>query len=215
MQATETKKLTVLLNHNTEETAYMVNDYPYGYTLRTKIRYWVESTPKKGDRFVSQTLNPKTNKWNAPKKCTYKPLLFLVLNEENHVKTASCSIYCEKEKITKLIDFIGGIEKLNEDQLKMYNSLMGIKNPVSKDKVYSIKWEKNRENKYNELKITFDRPDNVSLKEIFEAMTKVNQEKLTEVFEQKYGLVRICVRGGIQLTTVHKESYNNFLAINE
>lgn len=56
--------------HTSEETALLVEDYPYGFRLRTSIRYWIETT-KNGDRFVSQTLNPKTDRWNKPKKSTY------------------------------------------------------------------------------------------------------------------------------------------------
>ena len=32
--------------HTDEKTAYVVEDYPYGFRLRTTIRYWVET--KKG-----------------------------------------------------------------------------------------------------------------------------------------------------------------------
>jgi hypothetical protein len=30
---------TILPDHTTPETAYVVDDYPYGFTLRCKIRY--------------------------------------------------------------------------------------------------------------------------------------------------------------------------------
>lgn len=50
--------MELLKNHTNEENAITINNYPYGY-LRTKIRYWIETDKRKGDRFVSQTLNPK------------------------------------------------------------------------------------------------------------------------------------------------------------
>ena len=59
-----------LYGHTSEATAYVVADYPYG-GYRTQIRYWLEHKPSKGWRFVSQTLNPKTNRWNKPKPSTY------------------------------------------------------------------------------------------------------------------------------------------------
>jgi hypothetical protein len=62
-----------------------VEDYPYGFRLRTKIRYWIETT-KMGDRFVSQTLNPKNGQWNKPKKSTYCKVGVMYLDENNHVK---------------------------------------------------------------------------------------------------------------------------------
>ena len=74
-----------LLGHVDEATAYVVTDYPYGFKLRTSIRYWIETT-KHGSRFVSQTLNPKTDRWNAPKKSTYAAHgAALFLDENGHV----------------------------------------------------------------------------------------------------------------------------------
>ncbi len=59
-----------LYGHTSRETAYLVPDYPYG-RLRCKIWFWLESDPKKGFRFVSQTENPKNGRINAEKKSTY------------------------------------------------------------------------------------------------------------------------------------------------
>lgn len=64
--------MTVLSGHVSPETAYVVEDYPYSFTLRCKIRYWIEFKPKLGCRFVSQTTNPKRgHTWNKPKAGTY------------------------------------------------------------------------------------------------------------------------------------------------
>ncbi len=65
--------VTPLLGHTSEETAYLVNDYPYGFRLRCQIRYWMEYDKKRGFRFCSQTTNPKREgtHWNKPKKSTY------------------------------------------------------------------------------------------------------------------------------------------------
>jgi hypothetical protein len=60
-----------LKGYDSEQKSFEVADYPYGFTLRTKIRYWMEFKKNKGWRFLSQTLNPKTNKWNKPKASTY------------------------------------------------------------------------------------------------------------------------------------------------
>ena len=86
--------LKVLQGHTSEETAYLVDDYPYGFRLRCKIRYWLEYRPKKGFRFCSQTTNPKRGDvWNAPKKSTYCELAVMGLNAEDHVTWTGCSIY--------------------------------------------------------------------------------------------------------------------------
>ncbi len=65
--------MQVLSGHISPETAYVVEDYPYGFRLRCKIRYWLEYHPKHGFRFVSQTTNPKKPGivWNKPKASTY------------------------------------------------------------------------------------------------------------------------------------------------
>ena len=65
---------TILPNtHTSPESAYVVDDYPYGFRLRCRIRYWIETDPKHGCRMVSQTSNPKRPGlvWNKPKASTY------------------------------------------------------------------------------------------------------------------------------------------------
>lgn len=77
--------LTVLNNHNSTETAHVVDDYPYGFRLRCKIRYHIERNSK-GMRFVSQTTNPKITGrevWNKPKASTYSDLMVMVRDESN------------------------------------------------------------------------------------------------------------------------------------
>jgi len=88
----------LLTGHTSPETAYVVEDYPYGFRLRCKIRYWVEFKPKKGFRFVSQTTNPKRpgEVWNKPKASTYS--LFggaMFLDENEHVQFSGLSEYSD------------------------------------------------------------------------------------------------------------------------
>lgn len=71
-----------LIGHTSAETAFTVSDYPYGFRLRTQIRYWVESKAGFGQRFVSQTLNPKSDKWNKPKAGTYLNIVVMGLDED-------------------------------------------------------------------------------------------------------------------------------------
>lgn len=73
--------MEILKGHTSPETAYVVNDYPYGFRLRCRIRYWIEYRKGHGCRFVSQTTNPKKafdpatdrrpEPWNKPKASTY------------------------------------------------------------------------------------------------------------------------------------------------
>ena len=54
----------------TPQTPLLVSGYPYG-RQRTDARFWIETNKKGESRFVKQTLNPKTSRWNKPKKSTY------------------------------------------------------------------------------------------------------------------------------------------------
>ena len=74
-----------LIGHESEESAYVVTDYPYGYTMRCTIRYWVETNKKGDQRAISQTCNPKNGRWNNPKKGTYSSVTVMGLDENNHV----------------------------------------------------------------------------------------------------------------------------------
>ncbi len=87
--------IKVLAGHTTQDTAYLVEDYPYGFRLRCKIRYWLEHKPKMGFRLVSQTTDPKRpgEVWNKPKASTYALLGVMGLDEQNHVTWDACGLY--------------------------------------------------------------------------------------------------------------------------
>ncbi|HLJ96274.1 MAG TPA: hypothetical protein VKU02_24080 [Gemmataceae bacterium] len=82
---------TLLHGHVSPETAYVVQDYPFGFRLRCKIRYWIETADKgakKGAmRFVSQTTDPRKSGefWNKPKAGTYHDLVVMFVDEVGHV----------------------------------------------------------------------------------------------------------------------------------
>jgi len=98
-----------LYNHTSLGTAYLVDDYPYGRTARCRIRYWIESDPKKGFRFVSQTERPGTSHWNAPKKSTYHAFgACMYLDEKGHVQVRGLSAYSTAEETLAFVrDFPG------------------------------------------------------------------------------------------------------------
>lgn len=81
--------------HTTPDTAYVVDDYPYGYTLRCKIRYWLEYRKGFGYRLVSQTTNPKVSGevWNKPKPGGYSDFTVMYLDDKGHVHIACCASY--------------------------------------------------------------------------------------------------------------------------
>lgn len=90
-----------LYGHDSIPNAYVVDDYPYGFRLRCKIRYWVEYVPKKGYRMVSQTTNPKVEgeRWNKPKATTYAGVAgCLYLDSQDQVHFAVVTPYSTPEQ---------------------------------------------------------------------------------------------------------------------
>ena len=88
--------MTVLHGHISANTAYLVDDYPYGFRLRCKIRYWIETT-KHGQRVVSQTTNPKRgDAWNKPKASTFCRFAgAMYLDEAGHVQWSGAHEYMD------------------------------------------------------------------------------------------------------------------------
>jgi hypothetical protein len=77
------------------ETAFVQEDYPYGRRLRCQRRVWIETKPRYGMRFVSQTSNPKarssTIQWNTPHGGTYDELIALWVDGKGFVATDHCN----------------------------------------------------------------------------------------------------------------------------
>lgn len=124
--------LEPLHGHTTPDTAYVVDDYPYGFRLRCKIRYWIEEKDRFGNRLMSQTTNPKKTDepWNKPKASQYADVEVLALNKENgHVETVALRGlgWDTNEEIDRFIEWYGGIDKFTQPQqtwmrlMKKYN----------------------------------------------------------------------------------------------
>jgi hypothetical protein len=111
----------VIYGATSPETAIVVNNYPWGFRLKTSQRYWIETT-KHGDRFITQTLNPKTNAWCNPKKSTYTAVKVLTVEDIDNKKIVSTnSINLGYSDPKRVAEFESEIDKskLNESQLKM------------------------------------------------------------------------------------------------
>ena len=118
-------KDNALFGHVSEETALTVDDYPYGFRLRTSIRYWIETT-KHGDRFVSQTLNPKTGKWNKPKKSTYIEIAVMYRDDETgHIEWTGLRHHSEDEFLADFRAITDG--HLSDAQTKKLAEVIGLK----------------------------------------------------------------------------------------
>jgi len=70
-----------------------VENYPYGYTLKTDKYYSIEFKEKKGFRLEEQTLNPRTQKLNKPKKTTYKEVMLLKKCDDGKIRAHVESFY--------------------------------------------------------------------------------------------------------------------------
>ena len=127
-----------LYNHNSQETAYVVEDYPWGFRLRTTIRYWIETKDAKngGQRFCSQTINPKTGKWCEPKRCTYSHVIVMFLDENDHVKTEHLTNYTKDETLRSFVETHR--EHLTEFQKSQIKELIAI-NEVMKHVTFEIR----------------------------------------------------------------------------
>lgn len=119
-----------LYQHTTPETAKVVEDYPWGFRLRTTIRYWVETKIAKngGQRFGSQTINPKTGKWCAPKYSTYSPLVVMFLDENDHVKWTGLDHNSGEERVLKFkethLDNLSEYQKETLKEIMAYTEVM-------------------------------------------------------------------------------------------
>lgn len=90
--------------HRSFETAYIIPDYPYSFSLRCRKACWIDAG-KKGFRLITQTTNPKKNDiWNAAKKGTYHLLAgSMYLDEDGHLQFEGLNEYSSSKTF---VDFL-------------------------------------------------------------------------------------------------------------
>ena len=109
-------------NYVATGTKLVSENYPYGYTLRTTKYDWLEFKKGKGFRHVSQTINPKTGRLNAPKAGTYYELIVLRQDENNHVKSFHAGFNGD-EQINNTCKFISAnFELFTPEQINYFYS---------------------------------------------------------------------------------------------
>lgn len=115
---------TVLHGHDSQETAYVVDDYPYGRTLRCRIRYWIETKQGHGQRVMSQTSNPKVgNTWsNKPKGSTYCDMMILYQDDNGHIKGDGISATSGPDAFVRWT-LLGFTDQLDEAQRKRLDAI--------------------------------------------------------------------------------------------
>ncbi|WIM95786.1 hypothetical protein ACTOB_007918 [Actinoplanes oblitus] len=126
------ERVRVLAGHTSPETAYLVEDYPYGRVLRCQIRYWIETASKgakKGmQRFVRQTTNPKVagEPWNKPHAGQYAPLVFLYLDGDDYVQHIGVSEYGIDPHADARLRLMGIYEQMSTEQRARYDALLAV-----------------------------------------------------------------------------------------
>lgn len=110
-----TASVKPIYGHDSPDTAYVVESYPYG-SLRTQAKFWLEANPTKGFRFFMQTLDPKRHIWNKPKASTYTEWGgAMYLDEKGHVQWEGVGQYSGGDKI---LDFVTKFPGANMTILK-------------------------------------------------------------------------------------------------
>lgn len=72
-------QLTLLRNRVSPETAFIIQDYPYGRRLRCRKRVWLHHARGR-TRLMEQTENPITRQWNKPHAGAYYDFMVLCLD---------------------------------------------------------------------------------------------------------------------------------------
>ncbi len=80
------------------------HNYPYG-SLRCTITFDIEFKKGKGFRFVTQTVNPKTGRTNAPKTSTYAHFAWLYSDEKGHIHHGEINVFGYND-VLKFITFL-------------------------------------------------------------------------------------------------------------
>lgn len=125
------ERVRVLHGHIDPDSAYLVEDYPYGYRLRCQIRYWIETAAKgakKGQqRFVSQTTNPKQagTVWNKPKASTYVGMAVLYLDRDDHVQWWGAGLYLTPVQDARM-RLMGIHDHLDDAQRDRYHAFLAV-----------------------------------------------------------------------------------------
>lgn len=182
--------MEILNNSNYDEkNPYIIEDYPYG-RLRTQMRVWVESDIKRGDRVMRQTQNPKTFKWNNPKKSTYMTWAFLMVDSKGFVETKGFDIYSDKDELKSFLD--KNKDKFNSIQTKRYDMNYSKSDKSANKTVIKgrAKWERGyNSDEITALRLSLIVPKGVDItyKNMFDAvnksMTKQGLIKMNELYD--------------------------------
>ncbi len=107
---------TFLKDHYSEDSAYLIKDYPIGFSLRGQKKIWIE-TKKAGQRIVSRTTD-KHGAWCKPKASNYALMQFLYIDEKGHVQSTSITEYTKPINIKGFLDRIDQLDEKAQPRLR-------------------------------------------------------------------------------------------------
>lgn len=81
------------MNYSNPRMHAIIADWPYGSNLRTTATFAIETHPKRGQRAVRTTINPKTGKPTAPKPGTYARKARIVDGDDGRTYIAQLTQY--------------------------------------------------------------------------------------------------------------------------
>ena len=144
LEAHELQPATVLRGHADKDTAYLVDDYPYGFEHRCKIRYWLHKAGRGRAagmvRFMSQTTSPLAagEPWNKPKATTYSAWAVMILDFRGYVRWWSVSNWGPHPSGHLLMRLRTIYDQLTEEERQGYDALL----QLSRSRTYSGDWER-------------------------------------------------------------------------
>lgn len=80
------------LTYSNPRKSAVFTDWPYGQ-LRTTCTFEIERDPKRGERAVRHTIDPKTGESNAPKPLTFSARQLIVDGSDGKTYIATKSLY--------------------------------------------------------------------------------------------------------------------------
>lgn len=121
-------QVTVLHGHTSMDTAHLTDDYPYG-SMRCQRREWIEHKEGRGYRLVTQTRNPKIERWNKPHAHTYVFWAFMTQDPNpgktfGHIGWEPVSFSGVSPEQHVRLALSGALGQLDVDEAKMYRVLL-------------------------------------------------------------------------------------------
>jgi hypothetical protein len=120
----------LLYGHVSPETAYLVEDYPYGRRLRCRIRYWIDTAAtgayRGWQRLLHQTTDPRRpgHPWNSPRGSTYALRTWMYLDNQDHVQHTGLSQYGLDPHRDAWFRLTGIYQQLGDEDRRIYDTLL-------------------------------------------------------------------------------------------